>query len=526
MSSGVSTVGDEDSNPNYKWLVLSVALLGSFMATLDSSIVNVSLPAIMADFGASIDDIEWVITAYMLAFASLIPLTGWLRDRIGNKVLFVGSLSVFTIGSLLCGLSWNLPSLIAARVIQAVGGGAINPTTMAMISDVFEPRERAKALSYWGLGVIVGPALGPTLGGYLTYHISWRAIFMVNLPIGVIAVIASLFILHKDKMLHETRRAFDLFGFLFLATFLVAFLLGLSKGDHEGWTSTYIITCFLIAIVAAIGFFTVETAVVHPILDLTLFRSRGYLAAILVTAGRAIGLYGGTFLLPLFMQNFMGLDEIQSGLVLLPGALVIGIMMPIAPRLSERIGTRTISVFGLFGIAWFMFIYRHLTVDTSIWGVVYPTLIRGVGVGLIVAPVMAVALNSVPKNKTGQASVMLNLIQQVAGSIGIAILGTTLSIRTKFHLSRMGAVDLGLPNVKQALEDLYYKAFQLGHSSIEAGQYAKAMLIKHVSEMATVSGFQDAFLVGAILVLFSIGFAFLLPQHTTGGSMEEPAILE
>jgi DHA2 family multidrug resistance protein len=515
----------EDSR--YRWIVLGIVLLGSFMATLDSSIVNVSLPSIMADFGASVDDVEWVVTGYMLTFACLIPVTGWFRERVGNKHLFITCLGIFTLGSVLCGLAWNLPSLIAARVIQAVGGGAINPTAMAMISDVFKPRERGRALGYWGIGVIVGPAIGPTLGGYLTYHISWRAIFMVNLPVGIVATVLGFAILKKDKLHDFIDRPFDFLGFGFLAIFLVSFLLGLSRGDHEGWTSTYIVTCFSLALLGAIGFFTVESQISNPILDLELFKIKTYTASILTTAARSVGLYGGTFLLPLFMQDFMGLDEIQSGLVLLPGALVIGLMMPLAPKLAERFGVRNISIAGLLGIAWFMFIYRTLAVNTSIWGVVYPTLIRGVGVGLLVAPIMATALNAVPQKKTGQASVMLNLVQQVAGSIGIALLGTTLSIRTKFHLLTLGSsLRAESPVLRRIMQDLYYHSTTLGYSPAEAHKVAQAQIIKHVSETAAVAGFQDAFLVGAVVVTLAIFCALLLPQGMVRHKTEEPMVLE
>ena len=171
---------------NYKWQVLIIVMIGTLMSALDSSIVNVSIPAIMADFGASLDDIEWVVTSYMLAFAVLMPLTAWMRDRVGHKQLYIASLMIFTVGSVLCGMAWNLPSMIIARVIQAIGGGAITPTGMAMITESFEPHERGKALGFWGKGAVMGPAFGPTVGGYLTKYFGWPSIFLINLPIGMI----------------------------------------------------------------------------------------------------------------------------------------------------------------------------------------------------------------------------------------------------------------------------------------------------------------------------------------------------
>jgi len=376
------TQEENQADPNYRWKVLGIVMVGTLMSALDSSIVNVSLPKIMADFGASIDDIEWVITGYMLSFATLMPLTAWMRDKMGPKVLYTGALIVFTLGSLLCGVAWNLPSLIFARVIQAFGGGALTPIGMAMISDVFEPRERAKALGYWGIGAICGPAFGPTLGGYLTNQVSWRAIFLVNLPIGILGTLWAMKTLRKDQTSHHRNKTFDLAGFLFLSLFLISFLLGLSKGDKEGWTSVYIVTCFILAIVGLVGFLTVEPLVKHPVMDLTLFKYKVFTAAVVVTAGRSIALFGGTFLLPLFLQQLMGLDEIQSGLILLPGALFIGLVMPFSARISEKFGPQAVTFVGLLCVGISMFMYRDLNVNTSIFnGVIVPTLVRGIGIG-------------------------------------------------------------------------------------------------------------------------------------------------
>lgn len=246
------------SSDNYKWKVLVIVMIGTLMSAIDSSIVNVSIPAIMADFGSSLDDIEWVVTSYMLAFAALMPLTSWFRDRIGHKSLYIWSLIIFTTGSLLCGIAWNLPLLIIARIIQAIGGGAITPTGMAMITETFEPQERGKALGFWAMGAIMGPAFGPTIGGYLTKNFGWPSIFIINLPIGIIGIVMAINLLKADKPHAERSRPFDTAGFLFLALFLVSFLLGVSKGEAEGWTSEYIITCGILALIGLVGFLTVE----------------------------------------------------------------------------------------------------------------------------------------------------------------------------------------------------------------------------------------------------------------------------
>ena len=229
----LAAVPPESRDPRYRWKVLGVVMIGTLMSALDTSIVNVCLPSMMSSFGASVDEIEWVITGYMLGFSTFMPLTVWLRDRLGPRTLFLLALGVFTLGSLLCGIAWSLPVLVIARLIQAFGGGAITPTGMAMIAEVFPPAERGRALGIWGVGVIVGPAVGPTLGGYLTDAFGWRAIFDVNLPFGALGLLAAARVLRSDRPAAGARRSFDLAGFVLLSAFLVATLLGLSKGNRR-----------------------------------------------------------------------------------------------------------------------------------------------------------------------------------------------------------------------------------------------------------------------------------------------------
>lgn len=507
---------------HYPWKVLGIVMLGTLMAALDQSIVNVSLPAIMADFGSSLDDIEWIVTGYMLAFATFMPLTAWIRDRVGHKTLYLGSLVVFTIGSLLCGIAWDLPSLVVARVLQAFGGGAITPTGMAMISEEFPPHERAKALGYWGMGVIVGPAFGPTLGGWLTNVFGWRSIFLVNLPIGILGVFIGLAVLKQDRPHAETHRPFDFWGFLFLSVFLVTFLLGVSKGEHEGWASAYVITCAILASIGFTGFLLVESIVPYRIVDITLFKFPVFSACLIVTAVRSVALFGGVFLLPLYLQQLRGLDEIDSGVIMLWGSLLIGVMMPLAPRIMDRIGPKAITILGLIGVALFMFMLRGIDVNTATWDIIFPTLVRGIGIGLVFTPVTAVALNSVPKASTGMASSMLNLIQQIGGSIGIAILATVFSHRVKFHMSAFGSqVTADSPAFRETFRRLFEHAHLLGYSHAESARIASMSIGKWVATSAQSAAFGDSFLFGTFIVLIGIPAAFLLPNRVAKLSQEE-----
>lgn len=522
--SALAAVPPAPADPAYRWKVLGVVMIGTLMSALDTSIVNVCLPSMMASFGASVDEIEWVVTGYMLGFSTFMPLTVWLRDRLGPRNLFLLALGVFTLGSVLCGIAWSLPVLVVARLIQAFGGGAITPTGMAMIAEVFPPAERGRALGIWGVGVIVGPAIGPTLGGYLTDAFGWRAIFDVNLPFGLVGLVAAARILRREAPGAGARKPFDLAGFVLLSAFLVATLLGLSKGNSEGWSSRYVTTCALIAAFSLAAFLLVESVVEHGILDLGLLRNGQLSIALAVTAMRSVALYGGTFLLPVFLQTHMGFDEIRTGELLLPGALVIGAAMPIAGRLADRIGARIPTVVGLVLVAHFMFSYRDLDAVTSTWGVLWPTLVRGLGLGLLVTPVMTAAINAVPTARAGMASSMLNLTQQVAGSVGIAALASILGTRTAYHRAVVGeALQASSGAWAQASAAVAVHLRAIGYAPSDARLAAAATMARHAVASASVAAFDDAFLAGALIVACGVVPALFLGARRRAAAPGESA---
>ena len=509
-------------DPNYKWVVMVIVMVGMIMAMLDSSIVNVSIPAIMADFGSNITDIEWVVTAYVLAFAVLMPLTAWLRDRVGHKLLYSASLLVFTGGSLLCGLAWNLPTLIAARVIQALGGGAMNPTGLAMIAEAFDPQERGKAMGFFGMGIILGPAIGPTLGGFLTMTFGWRSIFLVNLPVGILAVILALELLVHDRPHHLQKKPFDVWGFVFLSIFLLSFLLGISKGEQEGWTSGYIMICASLSIFSFISFLITESLVKDRIMDLSLFKYPIFSVSMLISAIRSVALFGGIFLLPLFLQQLKGLTAIQSGLMLLPGTLVIALVMPIVGWLSDKSSPRFLTFTGMLLLIYSMYLYRNISIYMSNWDIIYPTIIRGIGMAMLMAPIMTLALNSIPRRKAGMASSMMSVIQQVGGAIGIAILSTVLDSRAKFHMMAIGStLKANTPAFTSVMQGLQSRIHELGYTHLGAVTAARSILFKHIYIAGTSFAFQDAFLFAMGLIMLSLVPVFLLPKRPLTKHPEE-----
>jgi EmrB/QacA subfamily drug resistance transporter len=517
----------QDTTAAYQWAVLWVVMLGTFMSVLDSSIVNVSLPTMMGDFGVDVDDIEWVATGYMLAFAALMPLTGWLRDHIGGKRLYTISLAVFVLGSIACGLSWNMPSIISARVFQALGGGAIVPTGMAMISEVFPPRERGKAMGIWGMGLLVAPALGPTLGGWMTHHLGWRSIFWVNLPVGAVGLLMAMAMLKADTPHPDGRRGFDLWGFVFFTAFLTAFLLGLTNGESKGWHSTYTYTCWGISIFGLAAFLLTEALVKDQIIDLSLFKSPVFSICILVTVVRSVALFGGVFLLPVFVQRVQGLDAVDAGLLMLPGSVLMAVIMPFSGRMSDKVGARWPAVAGMVSLGLFMWLYHDIDVNTSRWGIIMPTLVRSVGMPLLMAPIMAALLNAVPTRKAAQASSINAIAQQVGGSLGISFLISVLSQRTHFHIAAMSEVmSSSSPALRQSVAGIAQRAHDLGLTHAQSQAVAGGALAGHVAQSASVAGFQDAFIVATVIVLVALVTTFFLPDKPAHHAASVEVIME
>jgi EmrB/QacA subfamily drug resistance transporter len=400
----------------------------------------------------------------------------------------------------------------------------MTPTGMSLINDVFPAQDKGRGLGYFSMGVIVAPAIGPTLGGYLTQVFGWRSIFFVNLPFGIAAIVLSLVFLKSDVPHKDTHRPFDFWGFFFLSLFMVAFLLGVSNGQHEGWSSHYVFTCWILSIVGFACFLLVEKQMKDRVVELDLFKNSVFTICFLVSAVRSVALFGSIFLLPLFLQNLMGFDEITTGLILLPGSVLMAALMVPSGKLGDRIGPRLLAIFGVLILAYFMWMYRTLDVDTSTWNVILPMLVRGFGIALLMNPIMAAALNAVPRRLAGQASSLLSLSQQVAGSIGIAILSTVMTNRTLYHLNVLGSgMDASSSVMGHSIALLRQYALDMGYSHQAAVQVANALALRNASRAAQVRGFDDAFLCGMIIIATALIPAFFLPGKPVHQVPMDPA---
>ncbi|HEY0583358.1 MAG TPA: DHA2 family efflux MFS transporter permease subunit, partial [Chloroflexota bacterium] len=409
---------------DYQWQVLLCAVVGTFMVMLDQTVVNIALPKITTVFGVGVHETQLVITSYMLALAIIMPATGYLSDTFGTKRLYLITMALFTGGSLLCGLAWNNTSLVAFRVIQGLGGGMMSPLGMTMLFQVVPPQRRNTIMGFFGLPLMLAPVLGPTLGGYLVEYIDWRVIFTLNVPIGMIGLFLGWTLLRETA--HVPGLKFDLRGFLLSAIGFSAMLLGLSDAATDGWTSPPVLTRFAIGIVALVAWVWVELTDEHPLLDLRLFRIPIFTFSALVSFVLTVGMFGGMLVLPLFLQNLRGLGAAESGLILMTQVLPMTIAMPVVGRLVDKVGARPMILLGLPLLAlttWQMSALDLTTSDTTIklW-----LAARGAAMGLVMMPSMTAGLNAVPLPQMSRASAMSNVMRQVFGAFGTAIVVTIL----------------------------------------------------------------------------------------------------
>jgi len=415
----------------YMWVAISIVIVGTFMAVLDSSIVNVAIPKMMTIFKASTDQIEWILTGYMLTMSIVIPLTGYLGDRFGLKRLYIFALTVFTIGSALCGLATSTETMVAARVVQAIGGGMIMPVGMAMIYKLVPIEKRGLALGIWGISAMAAPAIGPTLSGYIIQYMNWRLIFTLNIPIGIVGITLAVLLLRETPTSKD--KTFDIFGAITCAVGLFSLLLALSEGNSSGWTSIYILGLFALSIISLVSFIYIELHHKDPLLDLRILKVFPYGLSMIISTITTLGMYGALFLMPLYLQNLRGYSPMESGMLMLPAAVVTGIMMPISGKLFDKFGAKWLTIIGLSILTAASYFLSTLSMETSYNTVMVIMMVRGIGMGLSIMPAQTAGMNAIPRELSGRATALNSTVKQVAGSFGIAILTTVLVHREAFY---------------------------------------------------------------------------------------------
>jgi MFS transporter, DHA2 family, multidrug resistance protein len=500
----------------YRWWVLGNVMIGTFMSVLDATIVNVGLPKIMTSFGVGLDRIEWVLTAYMLALAVMLPTTAWLADHFGYKRLYFIGLLFFTLGSFLCGISPNENILILSRIIQGLGAGTIMPIGMAIITREFPPNQRGIALGFWSIAAAASVSFGPLIGGYLVDTFSWPLIFDVNVPIGIAGLLITVLI--QREYISKDKRKFDLVGFISIGTFLPLTLYALAEGNavtnSAGWKAPYILVCFAIAFLALVVFISNELVVKHPLIELRLLSNRNFGICNIIIFLFGMGMFGSTFLMPMYLQNSLGYTAIQAGAVFLPVGIIQGLMSPMAGIAADRLNPKIPVILGVIIMSASFYMNSSLSYLTEHHYIMITLYMRGLGMGLLFTPLSAVSLLEIPREKMAQASGLTNTIRQLAGSFGVAILATLLSTRVKFHNQLYSeALNSSSPTFKMVTGNLVQSIqHATGASMADAMKLSQSAIAGHLAKQSYIQGINDDFLIASLLTLVGVIPVFWL--HT------------
>lgn len=493
---------------SYKWLVLGNIMIGTFMAVLDSTVVNTGLPAIMGTLGASINTAEWVLTGYMLAIASILPAAAWLADRFGYKRIYFLSLLLFTFGSFMCGNSISIEELIFWRVIEGFGCGAIMPVGMAIVSNVFPPQQRGMALGFWAIASAASVSFGPSIGGYLVDNLNWNYIFYVNVPVGAIALFITAILQKEYKA--ETPPPFDIPGFITSGIFLPLFMYGLSEVNSstntQGWNSPVVLGSMWISVVVFILFIYFELTVKYPLINLRVFKDRNFALSNLMIFIFGIGMFGSTFLIPLYLQNNLGYSAFQAGMFFIPVGIIQGFCSPTAGALGQKINPKILIAAGLILMAASFYLNFFLSFLTEKWYIMMSLYLRGIGMGILFTPLLTLSLANIKSDMMAQASSITNIIRQMGGSFGVAIFSHILTQRTGYHTQRYSeALNYTGEVYQQTIENLSLFARQTAGATAQTAQtLAEQMIVKRLDLEAYIGGINDDFFIAFIVTLLCL----------------------
>ncbi len=495
--------------PETEWKILLVAVAGTFMVILDQTIMNIALPHIIAVFNVPTDHAQLVISAYLMATAITTPAAAYLCNRFGTKRVYIFSQASFLFGSILCGISWNADSLILFRILQGLAGGLLSPIAMTLLFLNVPPQQRGTAMAIFGIPLMLGPVIGPTLGGYLVTDWSWRMVFYVNVPVVLVAILLGWAWIKETPSMPA---GFDFKGFALAATGFSTLLYALSYAPTWGWHDIRIIGLLTLGTLCLIAWIVLELRSDTPMLDLRIFKNSGFSLATGLTFVTTIGLFSIIFLLPLFLQNIRGLSALQTGLLMLPAVLGSIVTMPIAGRLYDRIGPKIPVVAGLIVTGVATFWMRNLDVTTPDNLLRLILFVRSMGIGLAMMPVMTYALASVEQKMTAQASSIMNVSRTVFASLGIAIFATMLSNFQKTNLAVISQTFTpGSPETMHFVSMVQVLLMQAGQTLEAARQTAVYVLYLLANARAAVAAFQVQYVIASVIIFVGIVPAFFLP---------------
>jgi DHA2 family multidrug resistance protein len=493
-------------------------MLAIFMEVLDTSVANVALPHIAGNLSAGVDESTWVLTSYLVSNAIVLPLTGWFSSIFGRKRFYMTCVVIFTLSSLLCGLAPSLPLLVFFRILQGAGGGALQPISQAILLESFPKEKRGMAMAVFGMGVVLAPIIGPTLGGWITDSYSWRWIFLINIPVGVISLVLTLFLVFDPpylvrKSLREGARI-DYIGIGLLSVGLGFLQVVLDKGEREDWFgSNFIIWCAVVAVVGLLGAFLWELSQKDPAVDFHLLKERNFLIATMTMFMLGVVLYGSTALLPIFLQTLLGYTALSSGLVLSPGGILVVILLPVVGKLLTHIESRWLVVFGLSVLSLSLFHMATFNLEVDFRTAMTARIYQSAGMAFLFVPINVMAFYFIPKEKINNATGIINLARNIGGSVGIAGVVTMLARRAQFHqavlVSHMTPLDTAYRTMLGGAGQMLTLQ---GSDPVQASHQAQGLAYGLLMRHSTMLAFLDDFWLMAVVILVVIPFMFLMKK--------------
>lgn len=512
--------GDHAWRPSHNpWLVALTVTLATFMEVLDSSIANVALPHIAGNLSVGIDESTWVLTSYLISNAIVLPISGWLSTLIGRKRFYMICVTLFTASSLLCGLAPDIGVLIVCRILQGAGGGGLQPSEQAILADTFPPERRGMAFAVYGMAVVLAPAIGPTLGGYITDHASWRWIFLINVPVGVISLWATHRVVEDPPWLRGERPTrIDYVGLVLVALGLGALQVVLDKGERDDWfSSPFILFMFILAMVCLVGLAIWEWYEEHPIVDVRLLGTRNFAVACLMMLMLGVVLFGSTVLLPQYLQVVMGYTAEQAGEVLSPGGLVVIALLPLVGRLLSKIDARWLIAVGFLASSLALFHMTNIYPGISFGTAIEYRMLQSAGLAFLFVPIQTIAYVGVPPQKNNQVAALTNLARNVGGGVGISLAQTLLTRRSQFHQLRLGShITVFGSTLQETIGATAHLLTHRGVAALEATRRAYAALYGQVVAQATTMAFIDVLWLGGVICLAVTPLVFLMRPSPKG----------
>src|SRR5438874_7867658 len=421
-------MADQSQRHINPWIIAISVMFATFMEVLDTTVVNVSLPHIAGSLSATIDEATWALTSYLVANAIILPMTGWLASLFGRKRLLMLSVVGFTASSFLCGLAPTLATLILFRIMQGASGGCLQPLSQAVLLEAFPPRDRGKAMGFWGLGIVVAPILGPVLGGWLTDSYSWRWVFYINIPVGIASIVMTKLYIFDPPYLRTEKRTVDYWGIGMLTVGIGALQIVLDKGQQEDWFESNLITT--LAVVSAVTLVALvwhELTSDNPIVDLRVLKERSYAVGVFLMTVVGFVLYGSMVLLPIMLQTLLGYPSLQAGIAMAPRGIGSFFMMPLTGWMTGKYDARKLLTVGLIVGGGTLIWLSRLNLNAGYWDIFWPQIIQGAGLSLLFVPLTTVSMDKIPREKMGNATSLFNLMRNIGGSIGIAVTGTMIA---------------------------------------------------------------------------------------------------